>query len=167
MATGFYYHSSELDAEEIIEKCVERLSTISGETTNIQVNLKQESPPAEFIKTRFSDDWVYANHTEEGKKLDVPYSDLNKKSKRKARKRLIRKRGQFFVIEAEVKTTEGTYPVSALVEIRGQASKENTEYYIEEFYQGKLDIGGNDTENKSIKDRITEQYQHMLNKLSG
>lgn len=138
MAIGFYHRSTELEAKEIIKKCVDRLPEIDEEPDDISIHHKQEASPADFIEEKFLSEPIFANHTEDGLTLDVEYDELNDKSKRKVRKDLIRNRGSFHVIEADVTIDKTAIPVSALVETKEATRDDTVEFYIEDYYQGSL-----------------------------
>lgn len=150
---GFYHRAEEWEEEEIIEKCIERLTDRENDPNTIKILYRETSKPAEFLEEKFLNNSLFVNHTENGAELDIEYTDLNKKSKREVRKNLIQNRGKFYVISATVKTDSEEYTVNALVEIRGTITGNNTEFYIEDFYEGELENIDNGKK-KGIKEKI-------------
>lgn len=140
--TGFYYHTEEFEAAEVIRKCIKRLDQIPTETdsTHIDIRFREETSPSEIFDSNFAEDWIAPNYTDSGATYDVPISDLNEESKTKEAERLAESKGQFFAVEANVIVDGDTFTVSALVEIRGRAGDDKTEFYIEEYQLGAAGV---------------------------
>lgn len=138
--TGFYYHTDDFEGEEVITKCVKRLDGIPEDFNGIEIQRREETPPADLIDSQLTKDWVAPNYTDTITEFDVPVINLNDKSKEKEIKRLEEQKGQLFVLEGVVKFDDTTTTVSALIEIRGRASGGKTEFFIEEYCEGESGI---------------------------
>jgi hypothetical protein len=138
--TGFYYHTDDFTAQEVIQKCVRRLDDVPDSFDELTVVLRTEVSPSQIIDSNLTNDWVAPNYTETVVEFDTPLDDLNEKSKRKEIDRLQGEKGQFFVLEAELEAGEEEYTVSALIEIRGRAGGGKTEFFVEEYQQGSAGV---------------------------
>lgn len=140
--TGFYYHTDGFSEQEVAEKCAKRLDGVPPEFNDISVNTRAEVTPTEVLDSVFADDWVAPNYTETIVDFDTPISELNEKSLEKEVNRFREEKGQFIVIEVEADADDETYTVSALIEIRGRVTGGKTEFFVEEFQEGEVGIGG-------------------------
>jgi protein subunit release factor A len=138
--TGFYYHTTDFKAEEVVQKCVKRLDDIPTDFDEVTVLLREEASPSEILDTNLTEEWVAPNYTDTIVEFDTLYSELNEKSREKEIQRLREEKGQFFVLETEVVAGDTTYTVSALIEIRGRAGGGKTEFFVEEYQQGEAEI---------------------------
>lgn len=137
---GFFYHSAELNGSEILEKCAERLEEAPDVVEEIEIEKRDAVLVEDLVDSEFTYEWVTANYTDEGAiQIDTPYPKLNEQSREKEQKHLKEKRGQFFYVIGEVSGGGETATISALAEIRGRASEEKVEYFIEEFRLGRVD----------------------------
>jgi hypothetical protein len=140
--TGFYYHTDGFSEQEIAEKCAKRLDGVPSEFEDVSVNTRAEVTPSEILDSALVEDWVAANYTETIVEFDTPIDELNEKSHEKEVKRLREEKGQFIVVEVEGDAGDETYTVSALIEIRGRVTGGKTEFFVEEFKEGKAGISG-------------------------
>lgn len=138
--TGFYYHTNDFAAREVIQKCVRRLDSVPDSFDGLSVTLRAEVSPGQIIDSNLTDDWVAPNYTETVVEFDTPLDELNEKSKGKEIERLREEKGQFFVLEVELEAAGEEYTVSALIEIRGRAGGGKTEFFVEEFQQGSAGV---------------------------
>jgi len=138
--TGFYYHTDDFAAREVIQKCVKRLDGVPDSFDELTVALRTEVSPGQIIDSNLTDDWVAPNYTETVVEFDTPLHELNEKSKGKEIERLREEKGQFFVLEVELEAGGAEYTVSALIEIRGRAGSGKTEFFVEEFQQGSAGV---------------------------
>lgn len=140
--TGFYYHTDGFSEQEVAEKCAKRLDGVPSEFEDVSVNTRAEVTPSEVLDSMFADDWVAPNYTETIVDFDTPVSELNEKSLKKEVNRLREEKGQFIVVEVKGNADDETYTVSALIEIRGRVTGGKTEFFVEEFQEGEVGIGG-------------------------
>ena len=137
---GFFYHSEDLDAAEILEKCAERLEEAPDVVETIEIEKRDAVLVEDLVEEEVASEGLTANHTDgRTSQIDTPYPELNEKNREKEQKHLKEKRGQFFYVIGEVSGEGETTPISALAEIRGRASEEKVEYFIEEFRLGRVD----------------------------
>lgn len=138
---GFYYHSEDLDAGEILQKCATRLDEAPEDVQEIDIQKREPILVEDLIESEFTSEWMTANYTESGAiQVDTPYPELNEESQKKEQEHLKEKRGQFFCVSGDIKGEETTTAISALVEIRGKATADKVEYFIEEYTAGNADV---------------------------
>lgn len=133
---SFYYHTEVFEADKVAIKCAERMSDVPKKIEEVIV---RDEGPVEMDKlfdSKFAEGWVGPNYEGERVTYNVPYSELNEKSREKEAEFLIEKRGQFIYFIADVQGGGEQKRISGLVEIRGRVEAGEVEFFIDEFVSG-------------------------------
>lgn len=140
MASGFYYHTEEFDQEEFASKCADRLEDIPQDPDEVVLRTKEAVDPQDFFDSNLTANWKATNYGEEIVDFDVPYGELNDKSREQEIEVLSTTYGQFFVVELDIQADNEQHRCSALIEIRGRVQDGKTEFFVQELINGEAGL---------------------------
>jgi hypothetical protein len=137
---GFYFHDKDFDVEEVAKRVSSKLDDAPDDIKEVVKKTRDAMEMDDLFESRFTNEWTGPNYTNGMADFDTPYSDLNARSRAKEKNHLRKMKGQFFYFVAEVIGESNTETVSCLVEIRGRAADDKTEFFIQEYLVGSPGI---------------------------
>jgi hypothetical protein len=140
MTENFYYHTESFETEEFAQKCAKRLDGVSIPVQEWETLVETKTDPSDFFDTAFTDGREGPNYHETVVEYDVPYEEMNERSREREIEHLNETRGQFYTVILRLDDGNNEQICSALIEIRGAATREKVEYYVEELVSQRVDV---------------------------